>query len=288
MDFLFYLLLFAGAILAGLLGAMLGVGGGLIIVPLLNLVFGIPLNKASGASLIAVIVTSSAGSTYYVERKIVNLRLAMLLEVGTVTGAIFGAFLSALLAPLVLGQVILRILLGVILIYAAYYLTIRGKGGNGEITPHQARTGGVMEDIPGTYNDEALRKEVSYSARNIPRGLVAAVGSGVVSGLFGIGGGIVKVPAMILMMDVPTKVATATSNFMIGVTGAAGAPIYFVTGNILPGIVAPVTIGVFAGALLGSRISSRVQSVWLKRIFAVVLIATAIELIAKALGVSPF
>ena len=145
-----------------------------------------------------------------------------------------------------------------------------------------------MEDIPGTYNDEALRKDVSYSARNIPRGLVASLGAGVVSGLFGIGGGIVKVPAMILLMDVPTKVATATSNFMIGVTGAAGAPIYFVTGNILPGIVAPVTIGVFAGALVGSRLSSRVQSVWLKRIFAVVLIATAIELIAKALGVSPF
>lgn len=288
MDFLFYLLLFVGAILAGLLGSMLGVGGGLIIVPLLNLGFGIPLNKASGASLIAVIVTSSAGSTYYVERKIVNLRLAMLLEVATVSGAILGAFLSALLAPIVLGQAILRVLLGVILVYAAYYLTIRRNSMNEQSKPHPARTGGIMEDIPGTFNDEALRKDVGYSARNIPRGLVASLGAGVVSGLFGIGGGIVKVPAMILLMDVPTKVATATSNFMIGVTGAAGAPIYFVTGNILPGIVAPVTIGVFAGALVGSRLSSRVQSVWLKRIFAVFLIATAIELIAKALGVSPF
>lgn len=285
---LFYLLLIVGSILAGLLGSMLGIGGGLIIVPLLNLGFGIPLNQASGASLIAVIVTSSAGATYYVEQKIVNVRLGMLMEVFTVTGAIFGAFASNVLAQNSLGQVILRILLGVVLVYTGYYMTFRRRDSSAQSQTHPARSKGMMQDIPGQYHDEVSGKVVNYSARNVPRGLVASIGAGIVSGLFGIGGGIVKVPAMILLMDVPTKVATATSNFMIGVTGTAGAAIYYTTGSVVPSIVAPVTIGVFAGAMVGSRISSRVKSVWLSRIFAVVLVATAIELVAKALGVSPF
>ncbi len=148
------------------------------------------------------------------------------------------------------------------------------------------RTRGITADIPGVFHDEASGKAVTYTARNLPRGLVAALGAGVLSGLFGIGGGIVKVPAMILWMEVPTKVATATSNFMIGVTGTAGAAIYYTTGSVLPSIVAPVTIGVFAGAMLGSRLSSRVRSVWLVRIFAVVLLATAVQLALRALGIS--
>ncbi len=288
MDFLLLLLLLLGAFLAGLLGSMLGIGGGLIIVPLLNLGFGYPLNQASGASLIAVIVTSSAGATYYVEQKIVNVRLGMLLEVLTVTGAIFGAIASNVLVQVSYGEALLRILLGVVLIYAAYYMTFRTQSTVSNSRSPTSTRRGIMGDIPGVFHDEATGRDVSYTARNIPRGLVAALGAGVVSGLFGIGGGLVKVPAMILWMEVPTKVATATSNFMIGVTGTAGAAIYYTTGSVLPFIVAPVTIGVFAGAMLGSRISVRVKSLWLSRIFAVVLIATAIELALRALGYSPF
>ncbi len=287
MDFSFLFLLVLVSILAGLLGSMLGIGGGLIIVPLLTLGFGVPLNQASGASLMAVIVTSSAGATYYVEQKIVNIRLGMLLEVSTVVGAIFGAFASNLLEQNSLGQILLRFLLAVVLVYGAYYMTLRVRDSSLQSRTSPSQRKGILEDIPGVFRDEVSGKEVSYFAHNIPRGLIAALGAGILSGLFGIGGGLVKVPAMILWMDVPTKVATATSNFMIGVTGTAGAAIYYTTGSVVPSIVAPVTIGVFAGAMVGSRISSRVNSVWLGRIFAVVLIFTAVELVAKALGVSP-
>ncbi len=288
MDFLLLLLLLLGAFIAGLLGSMLGIGGGLIIVPLLNLGFGYPLNQASGASLIAVIVTSSAGATYYVEQKIVNVRLGMLLEVFTVTGAIFGAFASNVLEQASFGESSLRILLGIVLIYAAYYMTVPRR--NSAVQSHSpaARSRGILGDIPGVFHDDAAGKDVSYSARNIPRGVAAALGAGMISGLFGIGGGLVKVPAMILWMEVPTKVATATSNFMIGVTGTAGAAIYYTTGSVLPSIVAPVTIGVFVGAMIGSRISARVKSLWLSRIFAVVLAATALELVLRALGITTF
>ncbi len=288
MDFFLLLLLLLGAFIAGLLGSMLGIGGGLIIVPLLNLAFGYPLNQASGASLIAVIVTSIAGATYYVEQKIVNVRLGMLLEVFTVTGAIVGAFASNVLEQASFGESSLRILLGIVLIYAAYYMTVRRRSSAEQSHSPAARPRGILGDIPGVFHDEAAGKDVSYSARNIPRGMVAALGAGVISGLFGIGGGLVKVPAMILWMEVPTKVATATSNFMIGVTGTAGAAIYYTTGSVLPSIVAPVTIGVFAGAMIGSRISARVKSLWLSRIFAVVLVATAIELVLRALGITTF
>ncbi len=286
MDLLLLLLLLLGSFLAGLLGSMLGIGGGLIIVPLLNLGFGYPINQASGASLIAVIVTSSAGATYYVEQKIVNVRLGMLLEVFTVTGAIFGAFASNVLVQVSFGESALRILLGIVLVYGAYYMTIRRRTSTRSAKNPVSRTRGLTADIPGVYHDEADGKDVTYTARNIPRGVAAALGAGVLSGLFGIGGGIVKVPAMILWMEVPTKVATATSNFMIGVTGTAGAAIYYTTGSVLPSIVAPVTIGVFAGAMLGSRLSPRVKSLWLVRIFAVVLVVTAIQLVLRGLGFS--
>ncbi len=283
MDLLLLLLLLIGAFFAGLLGSMLGIGGGLILIPLLTLGFGFTLPEASGASIMAVIVTSSAGATYYVEQKIVNIRLGMLLEIMTVAGAIAGAFAEHLLVANTTGQIFLKILLGAVLIYTAYYMTFR-RGEGAEPTGTAVERRGFFGDIPGTFHDEAWGKDVSYTARNIPRGLLAAAGAGILSGLFGIGGGIVKVPAMLLWMDVPTKVATATSNFMIGVTGTAGAAIYYSTGTVVPSIVAPTTIGVFAGALLGSRLASRVKSVWLKRIFAVILVATAVDLIARALG----
>lgn len=283
MDLLLLLLLLIGAFFAGLLGSMLGIGGGIIIVPLLTLGFGFTLPEASGASIMAVIVTSSAGATYYVEQKIVNIRLGMLLEVMTVAGAILGAFSEHLLAYNQTGQLFMKTLLGLVLIYTAYRMTFR----HGEATGPNASAverSGLFGDIPGTFHDEASGKEVRYTARNIPRGLLASAAAGILSGLFGIGGGIIKVPAMLLWMEVPTKVAAATSNFMIGVTGTAGAAIYYSTGTVVPSIVAPTTIGVFAGAILGSRLASRVKSVWLTRIFAAILVATAVDLVARALG----
>ncbi len=283
MDLLLLFLLLIGAFLAGLLGSMLGVGGGIIIVPLLTLGFGVSLSVATGASIMAIIVTSSAGATFYVERRIVNIRLAMLLEVATAAAAIIGAFAEHLLVGVPVGQVFLKILLGVVLVYAAYYMTFRRPEAIPDFGTSSGKRG-LLGDIAGAFHDDALGREVNYVTRNVPRGLLAAMVAGVLSGLFGIGGGIIMVPAMLLWMDVPTKAATATSNFMIGVTGAAGAAIYYTTGTIVPSIVAPVTIGVFAGAMVGSRVASRVKSVWLRRIFAVVLVVTAIDMIARALG----
>ncbi len=283
MDLLLLFLLLLGAFLAGLLGSMLGVGGGIIIVPLLTIGFGVSLSVATGASIMAIIVTSSAGATFYVERKIVNIRLGMLLEVATAAAAIIGALAEHFLVAVPLGQIFLKILLGVVLIYAAYYMTF--KRPESLTNPKLANSrGGIFGDIAGAFHDEASGKEVNYLSHRVSRGLMAALVAGILSGLFGIGGGIIMVPAMILWMDVPTKAATATSNFMIGVTGAAGAAIYYTTGTIVPSIVAPVTVGVFAGAMVGSRVASRVKSLWLRRIFAILLVVTAIDMVARALG----
>jgi uncharacterized membrane protein YfcA/uncharacterized membrane protein len=272
------LLIFVSSIIAGLLGALVGLGGGVLIVPLLTLAFGLPIEYAIGASIISVIATSSGAAAAYVRDHITNLRIGMFLEIATTTGAICGAFLAGLIEP-----AILYIVFGIVLFISAAPLFFK----LGEELPQ-----GVKNDrwanwfkLNGTYPDQNLGL-VSYQVTNTPYGLGMMYIAGLLSGLLGIGSGTFKVLALDTFMRLPMKVSTTTSNFMIGVTAAASAGIYFSRGDIDPVIAAPVALGILIGALLGARILTRLQNKTVRMIFLPVLLIVSIEMILRGFGVS--
>jgi len=257
------LLMLAGGVAAGAFGSLLGLGGGLLIVPLLTFGFGLPLREAVGVSLVCVIVTSSASAGVFLERKQANLRLGMLLELFTAFGAIAGGLIAFLLDERVLAG-----LFAIVLVYVAFTMVRRGGGGATV----------ELESAPET--EDPLR-----SARNVPGGLVGSVGAGIISALLGVGGGIVKVPVMHLIMGVPLRVATATSNLMIGITASASAFVYLLRGGIDVNAVGPTAVGVFVGATIGSRFGGRVQLRFLRWLFVGVLAFTAFEMARRAVGI---
>jgi uncharacterized membrane protein YfcA/uncharacterized membrane protein len=270
-------LILLGSIVAGLLGALIGLGGGVLIVPLLTLAFGLPISFAIGASIISVIATSSGAAAAYVRDRITNMRVGMFLELATTTGAISGAFLAALLAPGILG-----VIFGIILMISALPTLFK----MGEELP-----GGVKNDwlanrlgLASSYPDEHLQREVSYQVTRTPLGLILMYLAGLISGLLGIGSGAFKVLAMDTIMRLPLKVSTTTSNFMIGVTAAASAGIYFARGDIPPLVAAPVALGILLGALLGSRLLAHLSNRLIRLVFLPVIVATAIEMILHGLG----
>ncbi|WP_366914245.1 sulfite exporter TauE/SafE family protein [Thermogemmatispora sp.] len=276
-----FALIFCGSVAAGLLGALIGLGGGVLIVPLLTLVFGLPISFAIGASIISVIATSSGAAAAYVRDRMTNMRVGMFLELATTTGAISGAFLAGLLAPGVLG-----VIFGVILLLSALPTLFK----MGEELP-----AGVQNDwlatrlhLASSYPDEHLGREVSYQVTHTPLGLLLMYVAGVISGLLGIGSGAFKVLAMDVVMRLPLKVSTTTSNFMIGVTAAASAGIYFARGDIPPLVAAPVALGILLGALIGSRLLSRLSNRVIRLVFLPVIVATAIEMILHGLGIGGF
>ncbi|MBX5449742.1 MAG: DUF1634 domain-containing protein [Thermogemmatispora sp.] len=278
---LVFALIFCGSVAAGLLGALIGLGGGVLIVPLLTLVFGLPISFAIGASIISVIATSSGAAAAYVRDRMTNMRVGMFLELATTTGAISGAFLAGLLAPGVLG-----VIFGVILLLSALPTLFK----MGEELP-----AGVQNDwlatrlhLASSYPDEHLGREVSYQVTHTPLGLLLMYVAGVISGLLGIGSGAFKVLAMDVVMRLPLKVSTTTSNFMIGVTAAASAGIYFARGDIPPLVAAPVALGILLGALIGSRLLSRLSNRVIRLVFLPVIVATAIEMILHGLGIGGF
>jgi len=245
---------------AGLFGSLLGLGGGVLIVPLLTLGFGLPLREAVGVSLVSVIMTSSAAAGVYLERHVANLRLGMNLELFTALGALAGGSIAFLL-----DERLLALLFAGLLAYIAVTMARQRRG------PEPEPTG--VEGAPD-----------GYVVRNMGKGVVGATFAGVVSALLGVGGGIIKVPLMHLTMGVPLRVATATSNLMIGITAAASAVIYLLRGEIDPYVAAPTAIGVFLGATLGSRIAPRIELRYLRALFVVVLIYTASQMFLKAVG----
>jgi uncharacterized membrane protein YfcA len=273
MDLFLALGIMLAALFAGLIGSLFGIGGGIIIIPALTILFGLPLKEVIGASLIGVIASSTGAASRYVSEGIVNIRLGMMMEPATTIGSVVGAFLA-----IYLDQYILAAVFALVLIYSAYYMVKRP-----EVTVHP--DGICYEYVSGRFNDPVSCQEVCYSVRNLPRGLLASFGAGNMSGMLGIGGGIVKVPAMNVWMGVPMRAATATSNFMIGVTALAGAAVFYVNGLISPVLAATVAIGAFAGATIGPRISKRTAGNTLRRYFAVLLIAIAIIMLLKAAGV---
>ncbi len=272
-------LIFLAAIVAGLLGSLVGLGGGVLIVPLLTLVFGFPIYFAIGASIISVIATSSGAAAAYVKDHMTNLRAGMFLEIGTTLGAITGAFVAGLLAP-----ELLDIIFGVILLISAAPLLFK----LGEELPR-----GVKNDrwatwlhLNGTYPDHHLHENVSYQVTRTPLGLGMMYVAGLISGLLGIGSGTFKVVALDVAMRLPMKVSTTTSNFMIGVTAAASAGIYFSRGDIPPLIAAPVALGILIGALVGARLLPILSNKVLRYIFLVVIVVAAVEMVLHGFGIA--
>ena len=255
------LILFFGAVAAGLLGSLTGLGGGVVIIPLLTLGFGVPMHYAIGASLISVIGTSSGSAVAFVKEGFTNIRVGMFLEIATTTGAIVGALISGILNPNTIGIIFASILILTVV------LNLRKKPDHQEPLIE-----GSLEhrlQLFGSFPDKGVVK--NYSARNTVSGFFMMVFAGIMSGLLGIGSGALKVLAMDNMMKLPFKVSTTTSNFMIGVTAVASSLIYFQRGEIIPVIVAPVLIGVVLGSLIGSKTLIISQTKKLKVVFAVVV-----------------
>jgi uncharacterized membrane protein YfcA len=283
------LLMLGGGAAAGAFGSLLGLGGGVLIVPLLTLGFGLPLREAVGVSLICVIMTSSAAAGVYLEQHVANLRLGMTLELFTATGALIGGSVAFLL-----DERLLAFLFAVLLLYVAVIMARAGtpepeldladEPRDGDVTPEPAvaAVATIPSDRPPTLL-EGLSGP-GYSVRNLGRGVVVATGAGVVSALLGIGGGIIKVPLMNIAMGVPLRVATATSNMMIGITAAASALIYAIHGGLDVYVAGPTAIGVFIGATAGSRLGHRIDLRYLRLLFVVVMVYTAIEMLLRVVA----
>ena len=265
----FTLVVALGSFLAGMLGSLTGLGGGVVIVPLLTLLFGVDIRYAIGASLVSVIATSSGAAAAYLQEGYSNMRVGMFLEIATTVGAVSGAFLGGYLRTS-----IIAIVFGVTLLYSAYTTTREGANVVAGMPPDRIATALRLD---GSYPTDDGPK--SYHVRNVPWGFGLMYVAGVLSGLLGIGSGAVKVLAMDQAMKIPFKVSTTTSNFMIGVTAAASAGIYLRRGYIDPGLAMPVMLGVLAGALVGARILPGAKVRTLRIVFGVVIAALAIEMI---------
>ncbi|HXN99679.1 MAG TPA: sulfite exporter TauE/SafE family protein [Candidatus Acidoferrales bacterium] len=260
-----------GSLLAGMLGALTGLGGGVVIVPLLTLAFGVDIRYAIGASLVSVIATSSGSAAAYLKEGFSNMRVGMFLEMATTIGAITGAYLAASTPTRAIA-----IIFGIVLLYSAYSANKPPKDLPTDEPPDRYAT---LLKLDGSY-PTAVGEE-HYHVRNVPAGFGLMYVAGVLSGLLGIGSGAVKVLAMDQAMRIPFKVSTTTSNFMIGVTAAASAGIYLHRGYIDPGIAMPVMLGVLAGALIGARILPGARVQVLRLVFSLVIAALAVEMIFK-------
>ena len=268
---LFSAILGAAAFAAGLLGSLTGLGGGIIIVPLLTLVFGVDIRYAIGASLVSVIATSSGAAAAYVREGYTNVRVGMLLEIATTLGALGGAWLA-----LRVSTHALSVLFGVVLLYSAY----RSFKPVGEhVSLEHAHPLAIRLRLNSDYPTPEGRQP--YAVRAVPAGFLLMGAAGVLSALLGIGSGIVKVLAMDQAMGLPFKVSTTTSNFMIGVTAAASAGVYLARGYIDPALAFPVMLGVLAGALFGARVLTNAKPKKLRILFSIVVIVMAVQMLYK-------
>jgi len=269
----FVLSLFGICVFAGFFGSLVGLGGGIIVVPALTLIYGIDIRYAIGASIVSVIATSSGAAAAYVREGMTNLRTAMLLEIGTTTGAVSGAFLAGILhGPW------LYVIFGGMLAASAVAMLLRLSDSDRPLPPD------AWADrlrLHGSYLDASQHKEIQYRVAHTKLGLFLMYLAGAVSGLLGIGSGVLKVPAMDLAMRIPIKVSTATSNFMIGVTAAASAGVYFARGDVDPFIAAPVALGVVLGAVIGSRVLARIDNRMLRMVFVAILLLVSAQMIFK-------
>ena len=279
-------LLFAVGIIAGLIGSMLGVGGGIIIVPVLTLALKLPIQIAIGSSLVAIVANSCTAASVYLKTRLANIKLGLLLVTTTIPGAIVGALLMSWINSPILGA-----LFGILLLYVSYSMIFRQPiltGGviQGIVKSQNKNTSScIFTQSDNLYYDLNQNQMVSFGIGRIPLGMASVFFAGILSSMLGIGGGIVKVPVMHSIMGVPIKVAIGTSNFMIALTTAAGALIYYHSGYVYASIVAPLILGVVVGALLGSNLAQKSQAMWLRRGFGILIFVTAIFMFLRIANV---
>jgi len=270
MPIISFILLLLGGFVAGTFGALLGLGGGVLLIPFLVMVLGVPMHQAIATSIIAVIATSSAGAAMNLERHIVHIRLGMLLEIATVTGAILGGITANYLSANVLAK-----LFSGLLFLIALVMIWRMRQYTGQEPIYTDGT------LPASFYDDTNGKIINYTVKKLPAAMVVSIVAGNISGLLGVGGGIFKVPAMHILSGIPMKAATATSNFMIGVTAAASAFIYFAHGHLNPFIASTAALGVLAGSMTGVHISQKINNKVLTWIFTLALLGISIQLFFK-------
>ncbi|MXV49977.1 TSUP family transporter [Pedobacter sp. HMF7647] len=267
------LIILLGAFLAGLIGSLTGLGGGVIIIPLLTLVLKVDIHYAIGASLVSVIATSSGSAAAYVKEGISNIRVGMFLEIATTVGAVIGAFIAVYAETNMIA-----VIFGLVLVLSAA-LSFKKHA---EIIASKPNRLAALLKLNSSYPTAA--GEINYTVQHVPGGFFMMMIAGVLSGLLGIGSGALKVLAMDNIMKLPFKVSTTTSNFMIGVTAAASAGVYFERGYIDPGLAMPVMLGVLAGAFAGSKILVKAQTKSLRVVFAIVITFLAIQMIYNGLN----
>lgn len=259
---------------AGIMGSMLGLGGGIIIVPALTLLFGMSMRTAVAASTVSIIATSTGAAVAYLRDRLTNTRVAIWLEMGTALGALGGALIAG-----VINQRVLYIMFGLLLGYSTYNMFKARK---------QELPSGIVPDalsqklrLGGSYYDKALGHRVDYQVTRTVPGLIIMIFSGAAAGLLGIGAGIFKVPAMDQVMGMPFKASTATSNFMIGVTAASGAVVYFARGDVQPLVAGPIVLGVLLGAIIGAKLMVRLRANLIRLCFIPLIAYTAVTMIYR-------
>lgn len=275
------LLLLVMGVGAGVLGAILGIGGGMIITPVLTIMMGLDIKYAIGASIISVIATSSGSTIAYLKDDMLNLRVAMFLEIATTVGAIMGALLVG-----VFSSNFLYVLFGFFLLYSTYNMIrkLMDKKGESVYTGHDPIVDKFK--LSSTYYDKAEQKQIDYSMKNVPGGFIMMWAAGLASGLLGIGSGAFKVIAMDTIMKMPLKPSSATSNLMMGVTAAASATVYFFNGSIRPDIAALLAIGVLVGATIGARLMQVLKPRIIRMIFIPIILYMGVQMALKGFGVN--
>jgi uncharacterized protein len=273
--------LFCFSVFAGIAGALLGIGGGIIVLPFLTLVAGIDLRYAAGASIVSVVATSSGASAAYLRDKFVNLRLGLLLNVSTVAGAVTGTFLAGVFSVRLLGGI-----LGLVLLYSAILmLTTRDPAPLDKPAVTEEESADPSFDpwrLHNSYFDPELKREVHYRVEKAKPAFAVLYVIGMISGMLGIGSGAFKVLVMDKLMRLPIKVSTTTSNFMVGLNAAASAGMFFSRGDIHPAIAAPVALGILVGAPIGTRLLRVIPNLLLRRIFFFVLLVGGWQMLWKA------
>ena len=275
------LLMLGVGIFAGIMGSILGIGGGMIVTPIVTLAMGLDIKYAIGASIIAVIATSSGSTIAFLKDDVLNLRVAMFLEIATTIGAIIGALLTGAFEPM-----ILYILFGSLLVFSSWNMYRKMRSGQEVLQQVHADKWAEKFNLNSSYYDKNTKQQVDYQVENVPGGFLIMLGAGLASGMLGIGSGGFKVMAIAGAMKMPLKPSSATSNLMMGVTAAASATVYFFNGSIRPDLAVPLALGILGGSTIGTRIMQILPSKIIRLIFIPILLYLGLQMILKGFGVT--
>lgn len=275
------LIMLGVGIFAGIMGSILGIGGGMIVTPIVTLAMGLDIKYAIGASIIAVIATSSGSTIAFLKDDVLNLRVAMFLEIATTIGAIIGALLTGAFDPL-----ILYILFGSLLVFSSWNMYRKMRSGQEVLQQVKTDKWAEKFNLNSSYYDKNTKQQIEYQVENVPGGFLIMLGAGLASGMLGIGSGAFKVMAMDGAMKMPLKPSSATSNLMMGVTAAASATVYFFNGSIRPDLAVPLALGILGGSTIGTRIMQILPSKIIRLIFIPILFYLGLQMILKGFGVT--